>query len=62
MFLPIILILIILFFIIKTVKKYEKRADERLRLEKQQVESNQKKLDEIHQKIDNVEKMLKEIE
>ena len=61
-FLPIILILIVLFFIVKTVKKYEKRADERLRLEKQHIESNLKQLDEIHQKIDNIEKMLKDIE
>lgn len=56
--LPILILLIILFFIMRTIKRYEKRANAKLEMDK----INQKQLDDIHKKVNTIEKMLKEIE
>lgn len=61
-----ILFLIIPIILILTVFKYfkraEKRADEKLELEKQSTITLQKRVDELNTRLITIEKLLKEVE
>ncbi|MDW0117657.1 hypothetical protein QTL97_11975 [Sporosarcina thermotolerans] len=60
--LPIIIFIAIIIFIVKTVKGFEKRAEEKLALEREQNAILQQKMSEMNTRITSIEKMLKEVE
>lgn len=59
---PIALIVLIIYFILKTIKGYEKRANEKLMLERENTITLQKRVDELNERLVSVEEMLKEVE
>ncbi|MGE7922536.1 hypothetical protein ACQKND_05070 [Viridibacillus arvi] len=61
-FMPILIAIIVMMFVIYTVKKYNRRADERLQIERENLQVQQKMITEMNERIINIEKMLKEVE
>ncbi|MEC2054249.1 hypothetical protein I6J18_00125 (plasmid) [Peribacillus psychrosaccharolyticus] len=61
-YLPLIIGIFIIIFIVLTVKKNGRRADERLKIERENMSVQQKKIDEMNQRLINIEKILKEVE
>lgn len=59
---PIVLIVIMISLTIKTFKGYEKRANEKLMLERESTLTLQKRVDEQNERLVIIEKMLKEVE
>lgn len=62
---PIILIVIGFLIIFRLISRIERRADERVEIEMQQIEMQQKQLNEISElksKIDKIDNLLKEID
>lgn len=60
--LPIIIGIFIIIFIVLTVKKNGERADERLKIERENMLVQQNKMDEMNQRLITIEKILKEVE
>lgn len=60
--LPVIIFIAIIFFIVKTVKGFEKRADEKLALEREQNAILQQKLNDLDGRVKAIETVLKEVE
>ncbi|GGA48285.1 hypothetical protein [Psychrobacillus lasiicapitis] len=52
----------IIVFIVSVVKRFERRADERLALEKENTNLLQSKLNGIDERLSTIEKMLKDVE
>lgn len=61
-FLPIIVILLIVFFVVKTVKRFERRAEEKLTLERENNNLLHSKVNALDERLLVIEKMLKEVE
>ncbi|MFF3102026.1 hypothetical protein [Viridibacillus arvi] len=61
-FMPILIAIIVMMFVIYTVKKYNRRADERLQIERENLQVQQKMITEMNERIINIEKMLKAVE
>ncbi|MBU8880903.1 hypothetical protein BGM26_18290 [Bacillus sp. FJAT-29790] len=59
---PIALVVFVIYFIFKTIKGYEKRANEKLMLERENTLTLQKRVDDLNERLVNIEKMLKEVE
>lgn len=60
---PIIIIGFVAYILLnKFAKRFEKRADERLALERENTARVEKRLDELNQRLVVIEKMLKEVE
>lgn len=59
--LPVIIIILVLIPIIKSIRKLDQRAEERLELEKKNMEYQQDQIEKLSKKIDNIEKILKDI-
>ena len=59
-FMVIPIILVVIFY--RTYKKNAKRAEERLKVEKQQTFNLQKQLDELNERVDKIESLLKEVD
>ncbi|MFC5602835.1 hypothetical protein [Sporosarcina koreensis] len=59
---PVIIFIVVIFFIVKTVKGFEKRADEKLALEREQNAILQRKLNELDGRVSVIENVLKEVE
>lgn len=57
-----LLVIRIIFSFFKSSKRNEKRADERLNLEKQQTLHLQKQVDDLNNRLIVIEKMLKEVD
>jgi uncharacterized protein YlxW (UPF0749 family) len=53
---------LVIYFILKTIKGYEKRANEKLMLERENTLTLQKKVDELNERLVSVEKLLKEVD
>ena len=65
MVLPIILIIILIVYAKNVISRMEQRSEKRLQIDRQNVEIHQqqmKVLDELNQRIFNVEKLLKQVE
>ncbi|MHC8517781.1 hypothetical protein [Sporosarcina sp. ITBMC105] len=60
--LPILAIIIAVVFIVKTVKRFEKRADERLAIERENSNMLQERLKEMDNRLIDIERLLKEVE
>lgn len=58
----IIIVFAIIFSVYKAFKRSEKRADEKLNLEKEQTLVLQKRVNEMNKRLIVIEKMLKEVE
>lgn len=56
------LVALVIYFILKTIKGYEKRANEKLMLERENTLILQKRVDELNERLIIIEKMLKEVE
>jgi len=56
------LFVLVIYFILKTIKGYEKRANEKLMLERENTLTLQKKVDELNERLVSVEKLLKEVD
>lgn len=52
----------IIVFIVSVVKRFERRADERLALEKENTNLLHSKLNGIEERLSTIEKMLKDVE
>jgi len=59
---PFIILLLIIFFVVKTIKRFEKRSDEKLALEKETTQLLQSKVNGLDERLLVIEKMLKEVE
>ncbi|OCS84919.1 hypothetical protein [Caryophanon tenue] len=59
-FMVIPIILVVLFY--RAYKKNVKRAEERLKVEKQQTFNLQKQVDELNERVRKIEKLLKEVD
>ena len=65
MVIPIILIIILIVYAKNVISRMEQRSEKRLQIDRQNVEIHQqqmKVLDELNQRIFNVEKLLKQVE
>jgi cytochrome c-type biogenesis protein CcmH/NrfF len=62
LFAPIIFVLLVVFYIIRSVKRFEKRADEKLALDKENTRQLQTKVNILEERLSVIEKMLKEVE
>jgi hypothetical protein len=62
LFAPIIFVLLVVFYIIRSVKRFEKRADEKLALDKENTRQLQSKVNVLEERLSVIEKMLKEVE
>jgi hypothetical protein len=62
LFAPIIFVLLVVFYIIRSVKRFEKRADEKLALDKENTRQLQSKVNILEERLSVIEKMLKEVE
>lgn len=62
LFAPIIFVLLVVFYIIRSVKRFEKRADEKLALDKENTRQLQSKVNILEDRLSVIEKMLKEVE
>lgn len=62
LFLPFIVILLIVIFVVKAVKRFEQRAEEKLKLEKENNNLLQSKINALEERLLVIEKMLKEVE
>lgn len=60
--LPLLVIVAVGYYIVKTVKGFERRADEKLALERENNEIMQKRIDELNERLVVIEKLLKEVE
>lgn len=60
--LPILAIIIAVVFVVKTVKRFEKRADERLAIERENSNMLQERLKEMDNRLIDIERLLKEVE
>lgn len=58
----IIIPVILVFFIYKAYKKNTKRAEEKLNIEKQQTFTLQKRIDELNERVNKIESLLKEVD
>lgn len=58
----ILLAALVIYFIFKTIKGYEKRANEKLMLERENTLTLQRKVNELNGRLVIIEKMLKEVE
>ncbi|WP_432356072.1 hypothetical protein [Sporosarcina sp. A2] len=54
--------IILIYLVFKYFKRAEKRADEKLELEKQNTINLQNRLDELNTRVITIEKMLKEVD
>ena len=59
---PFIIVILIVIFAVKTVKRFEKRADEKLAIERENNSLLQSKVNDLNERIVTIEKMLKEVE
>jgi uncharacterized membrane protein len=57
---PILLIFLVI-FIVRFIKRYERRAEERLQIDKQHMMLQQRKTDEMNERLKGIEKMLTEV-
>jgi len=62
LFVPIIFVLLVVFYIIRSVKRFEKPADEKLALDKENTRQLQSKVNVLEERLSVIEKMLKEVE
>lgn len=61
----IVIILIVLVFVIRTAQRMEHRAEERLKLDRENTQMQReqtKKMDELNHRLTGIELMLKEVE
>lgn len=54
--------ILLIFLLFQYLKRFEKRAEEKLQIEKQHTITLQKKVDAIDERLMEIEKMLKEVE
>lgn len=59
---PVLLILCIFIFGISVVRRMERRAEERLKLDKENAALQQQQIQEINNRLTNIEKILKEVD
>jgi len=59
---PIIIFIAVIIFIVKTVKGFEKRADQKLALEREQNTILQQKLNDLDGRVSAIENVLKEVD
>jgi large-conductance mechanosensitive channel len=59
---PFLLILFIIIFGISVVRRMDRRAEERLKLEKENAALRQQQFQEIKDRLTNIEKILKEVD
>jgi predicted membrane protein len=62
MFAPIIFILLFIIYIVKAIKRFEKRAEEKLALDKENTRKLDSKINVLEERLSVIEKMLKEVE
>lgn len=59
---PILIFITIIVFVIGIVRRMERRADERLRLDKENANLLQQQIQEINTRLTNIEKTLKQVD
>lgn len=59
---PVVLILCIFIFGIGVVRRMERRAEERLKLDKENAALQQQQIQEINNRLTNIEKILKDVD
>ncbi|MEH7385812.1 hypothetical protein V7147_10430 [Bacillus sp. JJ1521] len=57
-----LVILVIYFIVLKPIKRYEKRANEQLMLQRENTLTLQNRIDDLNERLAGIEKMLKEVE
>lgn len=59
---PILVVIFIFIFAVRIVRRMERRADERLRLDKENMQLQQQQIQEINNRLTNIERILKEVD
>jgi hypothetical protein len=59
---PIIVVIFIIMFVINIVRRFEHRAEERLKLDKENIKLQQQQMQEINKRLTNIENILNEID
>jgi sensor domain CHASE-containing protein len=59
---PILIFIVILIFVVRVVRRMERRAEDRLKLDKENVSLQQKQMEEINDRLTNIEKILKQVD
>jgi len=59
---PIVIFVVIFIFLVGIIRRMEKRADERLKIEKENATLLQQQIQEINQRLKNIEKTLLEVD
>lgn len=59
---PILFFIVIFIFLIGIIRRMERRADERLKIDKENTNLLQQQIQEINQRLANIEKTLKEVD
>jgi TRAP-type C4-dicarboxylate transport system permease small subunit len=61
-FLPILVVILIIIFVISIVRRMERRSEERLKLDKENIKLQQQQIQEINKGLTNIENILKEVD
>jgi len=59
---PIGLVALVVFFILRVIKRYEERANAKLMLERENNLTLQRRIDDLTERLTNIEKILKEVD
>lgn len=59
---PIVIFVVIFIFLVGLIRRMEKRSDERLKIEKENATLLQQQIQEINQRLKNIEKTLQEVD
>jgi hypothetical protein len=61
-FVPALVFILLLVFVVRTVHRMERRADERLKLEQKNTSLQQQQMREISERLTRIENLLKDVE
>ncbi|WP_100487772.1 hypothetical protein [Sporolactobacillus pectinivorans] len=59
---PLLIFILMIVFVIRAVHRMERRAEERLKLDKESATLQHKQIQDINDRLTNIENMLKEVE
>ncbi|WP_027725075.1 hypothetical protein [Tuberibacillus calidus] len=59
---PVFIFIVIFIFLVGLIRRMEKRSDERLKIEKENATLLQQQIQEINQRLKNIEKTLQEVD
>jgi hypothetical protein len=59
---PVIVVILIIVFVISIVRRMDRRAEERLKLDKENIKLQLQQIQEINKRLTNIENILKEVD